>query len=102
RRIQDGIKKNVGECLRSSVGLAPSRFLAKTACGMKKPDGLTILRLHELPAPLLDLPVSDFPGIGRRMQQRLAAAGIHDTQGLWAMSPKQARAVWNSVEGERI
>lgn len=102
RRIQDGIKKNVGECLRSSVGLAPSRFLAKTACGMKKPDGLTILRLHELPAPLLDLPVSDFPGIGRRMQQRLAAAGIHDTQGLWDMSPKQARAVWNSVEGERI
>ncbi|MEG1452762.1 Y-family DNA polymerase [Brevundimonas sp.] len=102
RRIQQGIKDNVGECLRSSVGLAPSRFLAKTACGMKKPDGLTILRLNELPAPLLDLPVSDFPGIGPRMQKRLAAAGVHSTAELWAMSAKQARHVWNSVEGERI
>ena len=102
RRIQDGIKKNVGACLRSSVGLAPSRFLAKTACGMKKPDGLTILRLNELPDALLHLPVSDFPGIGRQMQKRLAYADIHTTADLWAMSAKQDRHVWNSVEGERI
>ena len=102
KRIQQGIKDNVGECLRSSVGLAPSRFLAKTACGMKKPDGLTVLRLNELPGPLLDLPISDFPGIGRRMQQRLAYADIHTTADLWAMSPKQARHVWNSIEGERL
>lgn len=102
RRIQQGIKDNVGEGLRSSVGLAPSRFLAKTACGMKKPNGLTILRLHELPAPLLHLPVGDFPGIGSRMQKRLAYAGIHTTADLWAMSAKQARHIWNSIEGERI
>jgi DNA polymerase-4 len=102
RRIQQGIKDTVGECLRSSVGLAPSRFLAKTACGMKKPDGLTILRMHELPGPLLDLPLSAFPGIGSRMQQRLAVAGIHDTAALWTMSAKQTRALWNSIEGERL
>lgn len=102
RRIQAGIMENVGQCLRSSVGLAPSRFLAKTACGMLKPAGLTILRAHELPGPLLDLPLSKYPGIGSRMRERLAAAGVTDTAGLWAMSAKQARAVWNSIEGERI
>lgn len=102
RRIQAGIMENVGECLRSSVGLAPSRFLAKTACGMLKPAGLTILRAHELPGPLLDLPLSKYPGIGSRMRERLAAAGVTDTAGLWAMDAKQARAVWNSIEGERI
>lgn len=102
QRIQAGIRKSVGDCLHSSVGLAPSRFLAKTACGMKKPDGLTILRAGELPGPLLDLPLSRYPGVGSRMQARLAAAGIVDTAGLWAMSAKQARAVWNSIEGERI
>ena len=102
RRIQAGIMANVGECLRSSVGLAPSRFLAKTACGMKKPAGLTVLRAHELPGPLLDLPLSKYPGIGSRMRVRLEAAGVTDTAGLWAMSAKQARAVWNSIEGERI
>ena len=102
RRIQAGILKNVGECLRSSIGLAPSRFLAKTACGMQKPDGLTILRAHELPGLLLDLPLSKYPGIGSRMRARLAAAGVVDTAGLWAMDVRQARAVWNSIEGERI
>jgi len=102
RRIQAGIMENVGECLRSSVGLAPSRFLAKTACGMLKPAGLTILRAHELPGPLLHLPLSKYPGIGSRMRERLAAAGVTDTAGLWAMDARQARAVWNSIEGERI
>jgi len=102
QRIQAGIRQNVGECLHSSVGLAPSRFLAKTACGMKKPDGLTILRATELPGPLLDLPLSKYPSIGSLMQVRLAAAGIVDTAGLLAMSAKQARAVWNSIEGERL
>lgn len=102
RRIQAGIMKNVGECLRSSIGLAPSRFLAKTACGMKKPAGLTVLRANELPGPLLHLPLSKYPGIGLRMRARLEAAGVVDTAGLWAMSAKQARALWNSIEGERI
>jgi DNA polymerase IV len=102
RRIQAGILNNVGDCLRSSIGLAPSRFLAKTACGMQKPAGLTVLRAHELPGPLLDLPLSKYPGIGSRMRTRLATAGVTDTAGLWAMSAKQARAVWNSIEGERI
>ena len=102
RRIQAGIMQNVGECLRSSIGLAPSRFLAKTACGMKKPAGLTILRAHELPGAILHLPLSQYPGVGSRMRERLAAAGVTDTAGLWAMTAKEARAVWNSIEGERI
>ena len=102
RKIQAGIRENVGQCLRSSIGLAPSRFLAKTACGMQKPNGLTILRAHELPGPLLDLPLSRYPGIGSRMQARLAAAGVIDTAGLWSLSSRQARAIWNSIEGERI
>ncbi|MND90816.1 DNA polymerase IV [compost metagenome] len=102
RRVQAGIMENVGECLRSSIGLAPSRFLAKTACGMQKPAGLTILRAHELPGAILHLPLSQYPGIGSRMRERLAAAGVTDTAGLWAMSAKQARTVWNSIEGERI
>lgn len=102
RRAQAGIRERVGDCLRSSVGLAPSRFLAKTACGMMKPDGLTVLRADALPGRLLDLPLAKFPGIGPRMCLRLEAAGVTDTAGLWHMSAKQARAVWNSIEGERV
>lgn len=69
---------------------------------MMKPDGLTVLRMPELPGPLLDLPLEKFPGVGPRMQRRLQAAGVVDTAGLWALSAKQTRALWNSIEGERI
>lgn len=102
RRMQAGIKAEAGECLRSSVGLAPSRFLAKTACGMDKNDAVTVLRADRLPGPLLDLPLSKYPGIGPRMTARLARAGITDTAGLWALTPAQARRLWSSIEGERI
>lgn len=102
RRVKAGIQDNVGECLRSSVGLAPSRLLAKTACGMKKPDGLTVLRIGELPGPLLDLPLRKFPGIGSRMEARLTAAGIHTTQQFWDLTARSARHLWGSIEGERL
>lgn len=102
RRMQAGIRANVGDQLGSSVGLAPSRFLAKTACGMMKPNGLTVLRADALPGPLLHLPLSKYPGIGRRMEARLKAAGITTTADLWNLTAHQARAQWGSIEGERL
>ncbi len=102
RRVQAGIQAAAGDCLRSSVGLAPSRLLAKTACGMQKPDGLTVLRADQLPGRLLELPLSALPGVGPRMTRRLQAAGIHDMAGLWALGAAEVRRLWNSIEGERI
>lgn len=102
RRMQAAIRDEAGEYLGSSVGLAPSRFLAKTACGMDKNAGVTVLRADALPDAILDVPLKAYPGIGPRMRRRLADAGIVDTAGLWAISGKQARALWNSIEGERV
>ncbi len=102
RRVQAGVVANVGECMRSSVGLAPSILLAKTASDMKKPDGLTVLGADTLPDALLSLKLRDFSGIGHSMEARLAAAGISDVAALWALSPGRARAVWGSMLGERF
>ncbi|MGL6043867.1 MAG: DNA polymerase Y family protein, partial [Sandaracinobacteroides sp.] len=73
RRIKAGIRANVGECLTSSVGIAPSRLLAKIAADMQKPDGLTMLEQHQLPEALFPLPLRDIPGIGAKMEARLQA-----------------------------
>lgn len=102
RRVQAGVLESVGACMRSSVGLAPSVLLAKTASDMKKPGGLTLLGAHQLPGPLLELGLRDLCGIGRNMEARLIAAGVPDVATLWALSPSRARAVWGSVLGERF
>ena len=44
--------KNVGETLRCSIGIAPNRLLAKVASDMMKPDGLTVIKLEDLPHKL--------------------------------------------------
>ena len=75
RRIKAGIAANVGSALRSSIGIAPNRLLAKMAADMEKPDGLTVL---DAPAAtrLRGLVPADIPGVGKNMERRLAAAGV--------------------------
>ncbi len=101
-RIQRGILENIGECLTASVGIAPSRMLAKTAADMKKPLGLTVLRKDQLPGALLDIEISDFPGIGSSMQKRLALAGIGTVRQLWELSPSRMRQLWHGILGENF
>ncbi len=50
--------------VRSSVGLATNRYLAKVASDMEKPDGLVALPLDILPEALRQLELRDLPGIG--------------------------------------
>lgn len=101
-RIKQGIAENVGPALRASIGLAPSRLLAKLAAERVKPDGLTVLELHDLPGKLADMPLTDIPGIGKGVAARLEQSGITDFVSLWNLQPKRARAIWGSVEGERF
>jgi DNA polymerase-4 len=101
-RIKAGIRAHVGECLTSSIGVAPNRLLAKMAADMQKPDGLTILEAPEIEARLRALPLSDIPGVGRNMAARLAAAGVVSMERLLSLDARQARAAWGSVWGERI
>jgi DNA polymerase-4 len=101
-RIKTGIRARVGECLTSSIGVAPNRLLAKMAADMQKPDGLTILEPDTLAARLTTLKLSDIPGVGRNMERRLAAAGIVTMERLLALDAREARLVWGSVWGERM
>jgi DNA polymerase-4 len=68
--------------LRVSVGLAPSKLVAKIACNLDKPDGLRIARAHEVRELLGPLPVSFLWGVGPVLEQRLLAVGIDTLAGL--------------------
>lgn len=102
RRLKRGLLDNVGECLRCSIGIAPSRFAAKVASDMQKPDGLVLIRPEELPERFFGLELRDLAGIGPNMERRLNAAGVHSVRALTALQPKHARKIWGSVAGERF
>jgi DNA polymerase-4 len=101
RRIKQAIYDQVGEVLHSSVGIAPNRFLAKTASNMQKPDGLVVIRQEDLPHCLYGLKLSDLNGIGRAMAQRLNQLGIHTVEQLCGASKALLRRAWGGIEGER-
>ena len=62
--------------LAASAGVAPNKFLAKIASDWNKPDGLMVIRPHQVLDFLTPLPVRKIPGVGKVMQQRLAALGV--------------------------
>lgn len=100
--VQDVILGDVGECLTASVGLGPSKLLAKTAADYKKPFGITLLRKDKLPGKLLDLQIDDFAGVGKAMGMRLRRAGIGSVQQLWDLSPSRMRQLWHGINGENF
>jgi DNA polymerase-4 len=94
--------RTVGSTLRCSVGLAPNRLLAKVAGDMTKPDGLMIFEKRHLPKALYRLPLSDIPGIGGRMEDRIKAQGISTMRELCALPRERMSGIWGSVLGDRL
>ena len=60
-----------------SVGVAASKFVAKIASDMHKPDGCTVIEPGTEPARLAPLPIERMWGVGPKTAPRLHAAGIH-------------------------
>ena len=88
--------------LRSSVGLATNRYLAKVASDMEKPDGLVALPLDILPEALHQLTLRDLPGIGARTEKRLNEKGICTMDDLLKLDSEHAGEIWGSVWGGRM
>ncbi len=74
RSIKNQIRNR--EQLTCSIGLAPNKLLAKLGSGLKKPDGLVVIRKEDVEEILKDLPVSKLYGIGPKLTEALNSIGI--------------------------
>jgi DNA polymerase-4 len=75
--------------LTASAGVAPNKFLAKIASDWRKPDGLFVVRPHQVLAFLEPLPVGRLPGVGKVMEGKLAQLGITTVGDLRALRPEE-------------
>ncbi|HET7436000.1 MAG TPA: DNA polymerase IV [Thermoanaerobaculia bacterium] len=62
--------------LTASAGVAPNKFLAKIASDWRKPDGIFVIRPHQVERFLVDLPVRKIPGVGKATEAVLTDMGI--------------------------
>lgn len=101
-RIKQRVAETVSPAITVSIGAAPNKYLAKIASKMRKPDGLFLIGSRDLPHILHPLALRDLTGIGRSMELRLHAAGIHTVSALCAAPKATLRQAWNGILGERL
>ena len=75
QRIRDTIADEQG--ITCSVGVASTKFVAKLASGLAKPDGLLVVPAAEVVAFLHQLPVGALWGVGERTEETLQRLGLH-------------------------
>lgn len=63
--------------LTVSVGVGPNRLIAKIASDYHKPDGMTVVKPHQIQAFLDPMPVRRLHGVGPATEQALKELGVH-------------------------
>ncbi|CAM4343291.1 DNA polymerase IV [Paenibacillus typhae] len=74
--IQRRIMDELG--LPCSIGVAPNKLLAKMASDLKKPNGISVLRLRDVPEVLWNKPCGEMFGIGGKTAEKLRKLGIYN------------------------
>lgn len=70
REVQDGIG------VRCSVGVAPTKLVAKLASAGAKPDGMVVVRADDVDTYLDPLPVRALWGVGEKTAETLGRLGV--------------------------
>ncbi|MCK4665355.1 DNA polymerase IV, partial [Candidatus Dependentiae bacterium] len=73
-RVKSLVKSRTG--LNCSVGIAPTKYLAKYAAGVNKPSGFFIIPPEKLRDILPQIPVKKISGVGPQFQKILKRLGV--------------------------
>lgn len=95
--IKERIKSQVGDWIRVSIGIGPNRFLAKTAAGLKKPDGLEEINILNHIGVFSGLKLTDLNGISHGNSLRLNQSGIFTALDFFMADYHQLRSAFKSV-----
>ena len=106
--IKSDLKRELG--MTFSVGIAPTKVLAKLASNFQKPDGLTMIPLSLIPQFLKKSPIEKIWGIGPRTASRLRACGVLSAHEFtqkpeeWVVRTlaKPYQEIWHELRGESV
>lgn len=85
-----------------SVGAAATKFVAKLASGMSKPDGLLVVPLNETVEFLHPLPISKLWGVGGKTEEVLRSRGYNRIGDLAATPVEVLRRILGDSGAQRL
>lgn len=100
QEIKRRLRTEIGCWMRCNVGIGPNRWLAKTAAGLNKPDGLDVITHQNIRDVMVRLTLQDLTGIARRNEHRLNAVGIYTPLDMLGASPEVLRLAFGGVVGD--
>ncbi|MBQ9205111.1 MAG: DNA polymerase IV [Treponema sp.] len=97
RRLKKEVFEKTG--LTVSVGLASTKYCAKIASGLQKPDGLTIVPFGGETEFMLSLPLTKVWGAGKKTLAKLEQYGIKTTRDIYTRSEKLLQSLFGNAAG---
>jgi DNA polymerase-4 len=94
-RFQAQVERDIG--VTASVGLSHNKFLAKIASDRDKPRGFAMIGRAETLSFLAAQPVSVIWGVGKAMQERLAADGLRRIADLQKCDERELARRYGSI-----
>lgn len=103
--VGDRLRATVAEAtggLTASVGVASSKFMAKVASELDKPDGLTVVPPGTERDLLRPMNVGVIPGVGPATLERLRRAGVRTVAELEAVSEAEVVRLLGKAQGHGL
>ena len=99
-RLRERVRTEVG--LAISVGIARTKFLAKVASAVSKPDGLLVVEPDREREFLLPLPVERLWGVGKVTAEKLHRLNIHTVGELAELEEATAERLLGRATGAHL
>ena len=99
-RLRERVRTEVG--LAISVGVARTKFLAKVASAVSKPDGLLVVEPDREEQFLLPLPVERLWGVGAVTAEKLHRYGVHTVGQLAELEAATAERMLGKATGAHL
>lgn len=95
KSLRDEVKEKLN--LPISIGAAPSKYTAKLATNSAKPYGVRTIYEDKVDSFIHNIPLDDFPGIGRKTATKLHSYGLQtlgDIQNSKQLFLHQTKSTW--------
>jgi DNA polymerase IV len=104
RAVAEAVQTSVraATSLSCSLGVAPTKVVAKVASDRRKPGGITVVPAGTEPAFLAPFAVRVLPGVGPRAEAKLATAGVTTIGGLAALTDLDLRVLLPGQVGRML